>query len=188
VTIRGAPSAGRGLLSGETNLAALFHFLSKVTHGLLRDDASFAARKRGFGIIEGCQEFRSIALAFFPKQQCFLYRILGTVKPAGLDGSANECFLVGRQTYFHALKRKRPKSKCQASSVGFHNFRHSLASSLVKLKCDPKTVQGILRHEDARTTMQLYAQSDQESRLDAQGKFLALLLGDKAHVLTETIQ
>ena len=42
---------------------------------------------------------------------------------------------------------------------GFHNFRHSLASSLVKLKCDPKTVQGILRHEDVRTTMQLYAQS-----------------------------
>jgi hypothetical protein len=70
---------------------------------------------------------------------------------------------------------------------GFHNFRHSLASSLVKLKCDPKTVQGILRHEDVRTTMQLYAQSDQESRLEAEGKFLALLLGDKAHLLTETI-
>jgi hypothetical protein len=67
---------------------------------------------------------------------------------------------------------------------GFHNFRHSLASSLVKLKCDPKTVQGVLRHEDVRTTMQLYAQSDQESRLEAQGKFLALLLGDKAHLLT----
>ena len=71
---------------------------------------------------------------------------------------------------------------------GFHNFRHSLASSLVKLKCDPKTVQGILRHEDVRTTMQLYAQSDQESRLEAQGKFLEVLLGDKAHLLTETIQ
>jgi len=71
---------------------------------------------------------------------------------------------------------------------GFHNFRHSLASSLVKLKCDPKTVQGILRHEDVRTTMQLYAQSDQESRLEAQGKFLALLLGDKAHLLSEAIQ
>ena len=71
---------------------------------------------------------------------------------------------------------------------GFHNFRHSLASSLVKPKCDPKTVQGILRREDVRTTMQLYAQSDQESRLEAQGKFLALLLGDKAHLLTETIQ
>ena len=43
-------------------------------------------------------------------------------------------------------------------------------------------------NEDVRTTMQLYAQSDQESRLEAQGKFLALLLGDKAHLLMETIQ
>lgn len=71
---------------------------------------------------------------------------------------------------------------------GFHNFRHSLASSLVKLKCDPKTVQGILRHEDVRTTMQLYVQSDQESRLEAQGKFLQLLLEDKAHLLTGAVQ
>lgn len=68
---------------------------------------------------------------------------------------------------------------------GFHNFRHSLASSLVKLKCDPKTVQGILRHEDVRTTMQLYVQSDQESKLEAQGKFLELLLDGKSHLLTE---
>ena len=64
------------------------------------------------------------------------------------------------------------------------NFRHSL----VKLKCDPKMVQGTLCHEDVKTTMQLYAQSDQESRLEARGKFLALLLGDKAHLRTETIQ
>jgi integrase len=79
---------------------------------------------------------------------------------------------------------------CEDQQVrfGFHNFRHSLASSLVKLKCDPKTVQWILRHEDVRTTMQLYAQSDQESKLAAQGKFLEVLLGDKAHLLTETIQ
>ena len=71
---------------------------------------------------------------------------------------------------------------------GFHNFRHSLASALVKLKCDPKTVQGLLRHEDVRTTMQLYAQSDQEAKLEAQGNFLELLLGDRAHLLTERIQ
>lgn len=71
---------------------------------------------------------------------------------------------------------------------GFHNFRHSLASALVKLKCDPKTVQGLLRHEDIRTTMQLYAQSDREAKLEAQGKFLELLLGDRAHLLTERVQ
>jgi len=45
---------------------------------------------------------------------------------------------------------------------GFHNFRHALATALVKLKVDAKTVQGILRHEDFGTTMQLYAQSDME--------------------------
>ena len=76
----------------------------------------------------------------------------------------------------------------QRVRFGFHNFRHSLASALVKLKCDPKTVQSILRHEDVRTTMQLYVQSDQESKLEAQGKFLELLLGDKAHLLTEKVQ
>jgi integrase len=74
----------------------------------------------------------------------------------------------------------------QRVRFGFHNFRHSLASSLVKLKCDPKTVQGILRHEDVRTTMQLYAQSNKESRLEAQGRFSAL--GHKADLLTETLQ
>jgi len=71
---------------------------------------------------------------------------------------------------------------------GFHNFRHSLASALVKLKCDPKTLQGILRHEDVRTTMQLYVQPDQESKLEAQGKFLEQLLGGKVHLLTERVQ
>jgi hypothetical protein len=34
----------------------------------------------------------------------------------------------------------------------------------------------------------LYAQSDLESKLEAQGKFLAQLPGDKAHPLTGTIQ
>ena len=69
---------------------------------------------------------------------------------------------------------------------GFHNFRHSLATALVKLRVDPKTVQGVLRHEDFGTTMQLYAQSDMDSMRDAQGKFLEQLMGDRIHLLTET--
>jgi integrase len=76
----------------------------------------------------------------------------------------------------------------QRVRFGFHNFPHSPASSMLELKCDPKTAQGILRHEDLRTTTQLYARCDQESRLEAQGNFLVLLLGDKAHLLTETIR
>jgi hypothetical protein len=60
---------------------------------------------------------------------------------------------------------------------GFHNFRHALATALVKLKVDAKTVQGTLRHEDFGTTMQLYAQSDMESIRDAQGEFLFSVVG-----------
>ncbi|HTR26866.1 MAG TPA: tyrosine-type recombinase/integrase [Terriglobales bacterium] len=71
---------------------------------------------------------------------------------------------------------------------GFHNFRHSLATALVKLKVDPKTVQGVLRHEDFGTTMELYAQSNMESMRDAQGKFLDQLMGDRIHLLTERVQ
>jgi Phage integrase family len=36
----------------------------------------------------------------------------------------------------------------QKVRFGFHNFRHSLATALVKVKVDAKTVQGMLRHED----------------------------------------
>ena len=48
--------------------------------------------------------------------------------------------------------------------------------------------QARLRHEDVRTTMQLYAQSDREAKLEAQGRFLQLLLGDRAHLLTHRAQ
>jgi integrase len=71
---------------------------------------------------------------------------------------------------------------------GFHNFRHSLASALVKMKVDPKTVQEFLRQAHVTTTLQLYAQSDMESRRDAQGRYLEQLLGDRVHLLTERIQ
>ena len=76
----------------------------------------------------------------------------------------------------------------QKVRFGFHNFRHALATALVKLKVDAKTVQGMLRHEDFGTTMQLYAQSDMESMREAQGKFLEQLLGDRIHLLTERVQ
>ena len=59
---------------------------------------------------------------------------------------------------------------------------------MVKLKVDAKTVQGMQRHEDFGTTMQLYARSDIESMRDAQGKFLEQLLGDRIHLLTEKVQ
>jgi len=76
----------------------------------------------------------------------------------------------------------------QSVRFGFHNFRHSLASALVKMKIDPKTVQEFLRQAHITTTLQLYAQSDMGSKRDAQGRFLEQLLGDKGHLLSERIQ
>ena len=73
-------------------------------------------------------------------------------------------------------------------TFGFHTFRRTLASVLVKMRVDVKTVQEILRHENFGTTMELYAQSDMDSMRDAQGKFLEQLMGDRIHLLTERLQ
>jgi len=37
---------------------------------------------------------------------------------------------------------------------GFHNLRHSLASFLVRIRTDRKTVQSLLRHSDVKWTLQ----------------------------------
>ena len=76
----------------------------------------------------------------------------------------------------------------QKIRFGFHNFRHSLASALVKMKVDPKTVQEFLRQAHVTTTLQLYTQSDMESKREAQGRFLEQLLRDRIHLLTERVQ
>jgi integrase len=55
---------------------------------------------------------------------------------------------------------------------GFHNLRHSLASFLVNQGTDPKTVQGLLRHSDVKTTLGIYAHSHDEARMTAQGDML----------------
>ena len=46
---------------------------------------------------------------------------------------------------------------------GFHNLRHSLASFLVSVGTNPKVVQGLLRHSDVHTTLQLYSQRKRRS-------------------------
>jgi integrase len=57
---------------------------------------------------------------------------------------------------------------------GLHNLRHSLSTWLVnKGKIDPKTVQGILRHANVKTTLGLYTQDDSDEMQAAQGAFLS---------------
>jgi integrase len=77
---------------------------------------------------------------------------------------------------------------CWKGRFGFHNFRHSLASALVRMKVDLKTLQAMLRHEDPAIAMKLYVQSDMESMRDAQGRFLEQMLQDRVHLLTGQVQ
>jgi integrase len=64
-------------------------------------------------------------------------------------------------------------------TFGFHTFRKTLSSVLVKMKVDVKTVQEILRHQNLKTTLEIYSTSMSEDRLLAQGMFLERLFSHK---------
>jgi integrase len=55
---------------------------------------------------------------------------------------------------------------------GFHNFRHGLASWLVNQGTDVKTVQGLLRHSNVKTTLGLYAHQVNSSMFAAQDSMM----------------
>jgi integrase len=62
---------------------------------------------------------------------------------------------------------------------GFHNLRHSLASFLVRIRTDPKTVQTLLRHSDVKLTLQCYTHSVSEGRMAA-GAMLSAIFSHAA--------
>jgi integrase len=57
-------------------------------------------------------------------------------------------------------------------TFGFRTFRRTLASVLVRMKVDITTVQEILRHQNLKTTLEVYAKAMSEDKLEAQGMFL----------------
>jgi integrase len=59
---------------------------------------------------------------------------------------------------------------------GFHNLRHSLASFLVRIRTDPKTVQTLLRHSDVKLTLQFYSHAVSQDRMAAAGEMLIAIL------------
>jgi integrase len=67
-----------------------------------------------------------------------------------------------------------------ARRFGFHNLRHSLASFLVRIRTDPKTVQTLLRHSDVKLTLQCYTHSVSEDCMAATGAMLTAIFSHAA--------
>jgi integrase len=63
---------------------------------------------------------------------------------------------------------------------GFHNLRHSLASFLVRIRTDPKTVQTLLRHSDVKLTLQFYSHAVSQDRMAAAGEMLTAILSHES--------
>ena len=60
--------------------------------------------------------------------------------------------------------------------IGWHSFRHSLATNLRSLGVDVKVAQELLRHANSRTAMDLYTQAvtaDKRSASQRQVEMLA---------------
>jgi integrase len=64
--------------------------------------------------------------------------------------------------------------------IGWHSFRHSLATNLRSLGVDVKVAQELLRHANSRITMDLYTQAVSSDKRSASARQVALMLADSA--------
>ncbi len=69
--------------------------------------------------------------------------------------------------------------------VGWHTFRHSLATILKSHGEDVKTVQELLRHANSSVTMNLYAQAATDIQRSAQSKVARLVFEQKRGIRNE---
>lgn len=60
--------------------------------------------------------------------------------------------------------------------VGWHTFRHSLATNLRSLGVDIKTAQELLRHANSRITLDLYTQAVSSDKVAANHRLVEMLL------------
>jgi len=62
--------------------------------------------------------------------------------------------------------------------IGWHSFRHSLATNLRSMGVDIKVAQELLRHANSRITLDLYTRAVSSDKREASGKQFDMLMGN----------
>jgi site-specific recombinase XerD len=60
--------------------------------------------------------------------------------------------------------------------IGWHSFRHSLATNLRSLGVDIKVAQELMRHSSCRTTLDIYTRAVDQQKRDANFRVVELML------------
>jgi site-specific recombinase XerD len=63
--------------------------------------------------------------------------------------------------------------------IGWHSFRHSLATNLRCQGADVKVSQELMRHANSKITLDIYTQAISADKREASDKHAAILMGGK---------
>jgi integrase len=102
---------------------------------------------------------------------------VGLVFPSPATGG---CYHAGMIAKLHL---KPAGEKAKLSGVGWHTFRHSYRGMLDDTGANTGTQQGLMRHANVSTTMNIYGRAAMKSKQEANSKVVQMVLPKKVAVV-----